>query len=65
MDISESVKKCLEQEEMSKGELAKELKTSAQTVSTLVKSKHCSPDMLAKLCDVFKMKASEFIALGE
>ena len=65
MDISKSMHICLKRVGMQKKELAEELGTTPQTVSIMSKSKYCSPDLLEKMCVLFDMKASEFIALGE
>ena len=65
MDVSESLKICLKREKMSKGELAVKLGITPQTVTVLAKSKYCSPTNLIGMCELFNMKASEFIALGE
>jgi len=65
VDISESLKKCLDDTGMRKDKLAEKLGVTPQTVSTLVKSKYCTGPMLSKLAGVFGMAESEFIALGE
>ena len=65
MDISKSIDYCLKDTGMMKKKLAERLGVTTATVSTLVKSKRCSPDMLQKLSEVFNMRVSEFIALGE
>ena len=65
MDISKSLNICLQRENMSKGDLAKNINVTPQTVTSLAKCNHCSHSNLIKMCNLFKMKASEFIALGE
>ena len=65
MNISKSIKLCLVEQDMMKKDLAEKLEVTPQTISSLMKSVNCSPDMLDKLSVVFDMKVSEFIALGE
>lgn len=65
MNIKKSIEVCLDDTGMMKKKLAEKLGVSVQTVSILCKSERCSTDMQVKLAEVFNMKVSEFIALGE
>ena len=65
MNIGKSVKILLAQREMNQTELAVEVGTSRAVMSYVCNHESCSPDMMKKLCDVFDMRASELIALGE
>lgn len=65
MNIGKSIELSLIHKGMKKGELAKKLGVTPNSVSTLCKSKTCSGKTLDGLCTVFEMKASDFVALGE
>ena len=65
MNIGQSIELSLIKKGMSKQQLAKELGLTANSVSTLCKNKTCSGKTLDKLCVVFGIKASDFVALGE
>jgi len=65
MNIGKSIVIALHDKGMQKQELATELGASPATVSTLCKNTECSGQMLDRLCQVFQMKVSEFVALGE
>lgn len=65
MNISKSIQVCLEDTDMKKKKIAKELDVSQQTVTELCKSKTCSSRMLIGLSKVFGMSVSEFVSLGE
>jgi len=65
MNIGKSIELCLVINGISKGDLAKKLGVTPNTVTTLCKGKTCSGKALDSLCLVFNMKASDFVALGE
>ena len=65
MDIGKSITIALRDKRMKKKELAMKLHVTPATVSTLCKNTECSGRMIKRLCQVFDMTASEFIALGE
>jgi plasmid maintenance system antidote protein VapI len=65
MNVGKSIEICLAMKSMKKMELAAHLDVTRHTVANLCKSKTCSGKMLLKLCKLFEMKVSEFIALGE
>jgi len=65
MNIGKSIELALVHKQMKKIELAKAMGLSANSISTLCKTPTCSGKTLDKLCTVFNMKASDFVALGE
>jgi len=65
VNIGKSISIALAQKEMQKKDLAQALGVTPATISNLVKSSACSGKALDNLCEVFEMKASDFIALGE
>ena len=65
MNISKSIKHCLNDTGIMKKKLAEKLGVSVQTISTLMKAEKCGGEMLDKLAKAFDMPVSEFIALGE
>lgn len=65
MNIGKSIEICLEDRGMMKKKLAEKLDVTPQTVTTLIQSKECTGPMLRKLSEIFEMKSSQFIAIGE
>ena len=65
MNISKSIQACLDEAGIQKKTLAKRLGVTKQTVSALMKGETCSPRMLVLLSEVFELKVSEFVELGE
>ena len=65
MNIGKSVKILLAQQEMNQTELAVKVGVSRAVMSYVCNHPSCSPGMMVKLCEVFDLKASELIALGE
>ena len=65
MNVGKSITIALFDKGMKKRELAVALGVTPHTVTNLCASKTCAGDRLAKLCEIFEMDASEFIALGE
>ena len=65
MNISESLRICLDKSGMKKKVLAERASITPQTITVLLKSRTCSGVVIENLAAVFDMKASEFIALGE
>ncbi len=65
MNIGKSIQIALVNKGWQKKELADRLGVTRSTVSNLVKSSNCTGQALDNLCEVFEMKASDFIALGE
>jgi DNA-binding Xre family transcriptional regulator len=65
MNIGKSIVIALVDKGWQKKDLAEKLGVTRSTVSNLVKSSTCSGQALDNLCEVFEMKASEFVALGE
>lgn len=65
MNTGKSITILLHDRSMKKKDLAAMLDMTPATVTTLCKEETCSGKMIDKLCIVFDIKASEFIALGE
>ncbi len=65
MNIGKSIQIALIDKGWQKKDLASKLGVTRSTVSNLVSSSTCTGKALDNLCDVFEMKASDFIALGE
>lgn len=65
MNIGKSIEHAIINTGMQKKELAKALEVTPIQVSRLCAQSTCSGKMLDKLCTVFNMKASDFVALGE
>jgi DNA-binding Xre family transcriptional regulator len=65
MNTGKSIQIALVNKGWQKKDLAEKLGVTRSTVSNLVKSSTCTGQALDNLCEVFEMKASEFIALGE
>jgi len=65
MNVGKSIEIARAQKGWKSYELAEKLGIAPASLSALKKRESCTGDMLGKLCDVFDVKASEFIALGE
>jgi DNA-binding Xre family transcriptional regulator len=65
MNTGKSIQIALVNKGWQKKDLAEKLGVTRSTVSNLVKSSTCTGQALDNLCEVFEMKVSEFIALGE
>lgn len=65
MNTGKSIKLALIHKGWSQKELAEKLGTSNVTVSILANGYQCSSARLKDLAEVFEMKVSDFIALGE
>lgn len=65
MDISKSIRLALAHKNMSKTALAKALGRKLPSVTQLCSRDIVKSDMIQKLSDVFEMKVSDFIKLGE
>ena len=65
MNIGKSINLELINQGKNKAWLADQLKVTRQYVTVICKSPTCSGKMLDSLCEVFGMKASDFVALGE
>jgi DNA-binding Xre family transcriptional regulator len=65
MNIGKSIQIALIDKGWQKKDLADKMGVTRSTISNLVKSSTCTGQALDNLCEVFEMKASDFIALGE
>lgn len=65
MDIGKSIRLALAHKNMSKTALASALGCKLPSVTQLCSRDIVKSDMIQKLSDVFGMKASDFIKLGE
>jgi DNA-binding Xre family transcriptional regulator len=65
MNIGKSIQIALVNKGWQKKDLAEKLGVTRSTISNMVQSETCTGKALAKLCEVFEMQASDFIALGE
>jgi DNA-binding Xre family transcriptional regulator len=65
MNIGKSIQIALIDKGWQKKDLADKMGVTRSTISNLVKSSTCTGQALDNLCEVFDMKASDFIALGE
>jgi len=65
VNIGKSIKKSLADVEEDQVWLAKQLGCKRGYASRLANSEHASLTQIEKLSNLFKMKVSEFIALGE
>ena len=65
MNIGKSIKKLLLERDWTQKHLASLLHINAQSMSLLAKQPQCSGARLRQLADIFGMKVSEFVALGE
>lgn len=65
MNIGKSIQIALITKGANKKQLSDSLGVRPEYVTVLCKRKYCSKKMMDKLCEVFEMKASEFVALGE
>lgn len=65
MNIGKSIQIALIDKGWQKKDLADKMGVTRSTISNLVKSNTCTGQALDNLCEVFEMKASDFIALGE
>jgi len=66
MDIGRSLRMCLAKEGKSQEWLAEKIETSRPTISNYCANKgNMKASTLQRICDVFGLNVSEFIALGE
>ena len=65
MNLGRSLKVALALEDMMNKTLAEKLGTSPQQISNWIGSGDIGKDSLIKICQIFNMPVSEFIALGE
>lgn len=65
MHIGKSIKVALAKRQMKGADLAHTLGVTASTVSVMCKRETCTGHALIRLADIFGMKVSEFVALGE
>jgi len=65
MDIGKSIRLALAHKNMTKTALAKGLGCTLASVTQLLRRDCIKSDMIQKLANVFEMKVSEFIKLGE
>ena len=65
MNTGNSIKVALIHKGWSQKDLAEKLGVTKQTISVLANGKICSAARLNDLSEVFEMKVSDFIALGE
>ncbi len=65
MNIGKSIKLAMVGREWTQKHLASLLGVHGPAMSRLVRSKECGGDRLRKLADIFGMRVSEFVALGE
>lgn len=65
MNIGKSIQHCLINKGMQKIELAELMGISPQSLSRNINKRTCSLETLDKLCEIFELKSSEFIAVGE
>jgi len=65
MNIGKSIKLSLLDRGWTQKDLSKHLGMSYNNTCVLARSKTCTGDRLRQLAEIFGMKASEFVALGE
>lgn len=65
MNVGKSIKVGMAKRDMKPLELAEKMEVSRQYVSQMMASKQTGIGTINKLADVFEMKVSEFLALGE
>ena len=65
MNIGKSVRVAMAKRDIKPKELAEKMGASRQYIGQLMKAEAVGAGTLNKLCEVFDMKTSEFIALGE
>lgn len=65
MDIAKSIRLALAHKNMSKTALAKALGCKLPSVTQLLARDCVKSDKIQQLADVFEMKVSEFVKLGE
>lgn len=65
MNIGKSVRVAMAKRDIKPKELAEKMGASRQYIGQLMKAEAVGTGTLNKLCEVFDMKAGEFITLGE
>lgn len=65
MNISKSIRLALAEKHMTQTDLAAKLKCGTPNVSQICSSGRVRSETLKRIADVFEMKVSEFVALGE
>jgi plasmid maintenance system antidote protein VapI len=65
VNVGKSIKVAMAMRDMNPAILAERLVVSRQYVSNLIHSKQIGIGTISKLSDVFNMKVSDFLALGE
>lgn len=65
MNIGKSVRVAMAKRDIKPKELAERMSASRQYIGQLMKAEAVGVGTLSKLCEVFGMKVSEFVALGE
>lgn len=65
MHIGKSIRVAMAMRGLRRSQVAEGLKVTGPTVSTMLSRATCSGQTLQALSDLFQMKVSEFVALGE
>lgn len=65
MNVKKSIQIAMAQRGMKQKDLAEALGVGDTTVSGFMNRENCSSQTIQRLAEVFQMKESEFIALGE
>lgn len=65
MDIGKSIRVAMAMRGLRGNQLAERLQVTAPTVSVMLSRPTCSGQTLQNLANIFGMKVSEFVALGE
>jgi DNA-binding Xre family transcriptional regulator len=65
MDIGKSMRVAMAMRGMRGNQLAEQLHVTAPTVSVMLSRRTCSGQTLQDLADIFGMKVSDFVKLGE
>jgi transcriptional regulator with XRE-family HTH domain len=65
MDIGKSIRVAMAMRGLRGNQLAERLQVTAPTISVMLGRKTCAGQTLQDLANIFGMKVSEFVALGE
>lgn len=65
MDIGKSMRVAMAMRGLRNNQLAEKMGVTQATISVMLSRRTCTGQALIQLCEIFDMKASEFLRLGE
>lgn len=65
MDLGKAIRVALAQRDMSQLDLAQKMGTGAANISAIISRGSSTTETIKRLADIFELKVSDFIKLGE